>query len=120
MGVGIAEVTSQTFEVLVTESARPVIIEFWGPRCRPCVALRPVYEELAERCETMVRFLKVEAPANRMLCATLKVLSLPTFLYLESGREVDRLVGDMNGPELRAWVERVIERVTSGGAEANA
>lgn len=39
-------VTTETFEAEVIQSGQPVLVDFWGPRCAPCLALMPLVEEM--------------------------------------------------------------------------
>lgn len=80
-------------------------VDVWGPECQPCLALAPAYEEIAAKHGAEARFFKLEAPANRMACVDLKVSSLPTFLHLRDGKEVDRLTGSISHRTLVAWIE---------------
>ena len=89
------EVTSENFEQEVIHSSHPVMIDFWGPQCGPCLALMPKVEALAERYGDRMKLTKVEAPKNRRLCLNLKVMSLPTFLFYKGGKEVERLTGNV-------------------------
>ncbi len=93
------EVDKDTFETEVTGSELPVVVDFWGPQCVPCLALMPGIESLAGAYEGRVKIAKVEAPKNRRLCLGLKVLALPTFLFYRDGKEVERLSG--NGVSLQ-------------------
>ena len=43
------EVNAETFEKEVTQSEVPVLVDFWGPQCRPCLALMPQVERLEEK-----------------------------------------------------------------------
>lgn len=88
------KVTRDTFEEEVAGSEVPVIIDFWGPRCVPCIRLEPMVLDLSEKLGDQVRFVKVVAPENRMLCVQLRVMGLPTFLAFKGGEEVGRLTGD--------------------------
>jgi thioredoxin 1 len=107
----VAESLSRdTYASLVTEATRPVVIDFWGPQCAPCLALEPTFLDLAERFGDSLRFLRVEAPKNRMLCVDLRVMSLPTFLCLSGGEEVGRLDGDISKESLTEWVQEQRER----------
>lgn len=88
------EVDKETFEAEVVGSEVPVVVDFWGPQCVPCLALMPGVETLSETYDGRVKIAKVEAQKNRRLCLSLKVLALPTFLFYKEGKEVSRLSGD--------------------------
>ncbi len=87
------EINKETFESEVILSDIPVVVDFWGPQCVPCLALMPNIEALSEKYADKIRITKVEAPKNRRLCLDLKVLSLPTFLFYKDGKEITRLTG---------------------------
>jgi thioredoxin 1 len=110
----VHELSRDKVEELVTESRLPVIIDFWGPQCRPCLALEPIFFDLADRYNGRVSFLRAEAPKNRMLCVDMKVMTLPTFLYVVDGVEVSRLDGDVSATELAEWVQTQNE-ISDGG-----
>jgi thioredoxin 1 len=87
------EVNSETFEKEVLQADRLVLVDFWGPRCAPCLALMPQVEELEEKYRDKIKLTKVDASKNRRLCLNLKVMGLPTFLFYREGKELSRLSG---------------------------
>ncbi len=89
------EVTKESFDEEIVRSEKPSVVDFWGPRCGPCLAMMPQVEALEKKYGDRVKITKVEAPKNRMLCLSLKVMSLPTFLFYKDGQEVERLTGDI-------------------------
>lgn len=89
----LKDVTAETFETEVIQSNQPVLIDFWGPQCAPCLALAPSLEELAEKNIDKIKVLKIDASKNRRLCLKLKVLGLPTFLIFQNGKEAGRISG---------------------------
>jgi len=99
----VTEATKEDFKDLVAEGL--VLVDVWGPDCRPCLALMPHVERLAEeRPELSV--VKLEAPKARRLCMELRVMGLPAFVLFRDGEEVGRT----NGPEvtsasLEAWLD---------------
>ena len=88
------EIDKDNFESEVTQSAIPVVLDFWGPQCGPCLALMPEVERLAAGYDGKIKICKVNVAVNRRLCIGLKVMSVPSFLFYKDGECVDRLVGD--------------------------
>ena len=87
------EVNSATFAAEVVQSDKPVVVDFWGPQCAPCLALMPQVEKLAAAYGDMFKVVKVDASKNRRLCLELKVLGLPTYLFYKNGASIARLTG---------------------------
>ena len=95
-------------EVLKSEGA--ILVDFWGPQCRPCLALMPAVEKLEKAYAGKLRVAKVHAAQNRMLCARLRVLSLPTFILYRGGQEVKRLTGEeISGSDLNEAVKLIVD-----------
>jgi len=88
------EVNRDNFEQEVLKSREPVLVDFWGPQCVPCLALMPVVEQLEKDYASRLKVTKVNAVENRMLCARLRVMGLPTYLFYKDGNEINRLTGD--------------------------
>jgi thioredoxin len=89
-------VTRSTFdsEVVSASHTQPVLVDIWGPRCGPCLAMLPFVEQLAEAQADALRVVKLNSADDRQLCFDLKVMGLPTFLLYEHGEETWRLSGD--------------------------
>jgi thioredoxin 1 len=103
------DATVETFAELAGEGA--VLVDIWGPECRPCLALMPAVEMLAERYRDRVRFVKVNAPDNRKVCRDLRVAGLPAYLTMRDGVEVERLTGNGTTAE---QIEAAIGRLLDG------
>ncbi|MDR2893377.1 MAG: thioredoxin [Deltaproteobacteria bacterium] len=89
------EINKDNYETEVAQSAMPVVVDFWGPQCGPCLALMPEVEKLAAELDGKVKVCKVNiADGNRRLCINLKVMSVPTFLFVKGGEILDRLSGE--------------------------
>jgi len=72
----LLELTRDNYENEVSSSEIPVLVDIWGPRCIPCLALNPMVEELGNDYEGRVKFAKLNATENRMLCAKMRVIGV--------------------------------------------
>ena len=88
------DINRDNFENEISASEKPVMVDFWGPQCKPCLALMPSVEQLDQDYSDRLKIAKVNAAENRLLCAKLRVMSLPTFVFYKDGIEVSRLVGE--------------------------
>jgi thioredoxin 1 len=97
---------TDTFQALVGRGN--VLLDFWGPRCAPCMALMPLVEGLEHRYGDQLQVVKVNAPENRSICRDLRVMGLPTYVLYRDGAEVERLIGDPTIGEIEEAVERLV------------
>lgn len=95
--MAIVEITKENFEEEIKNSPLPAVLDFWGPKCRPCMALMPKYHELADNPKYIgkFKFCSVDTSKNRRVSMMVKpaVMAQPTFLFFKGGEEVARLGG---------------------------
>jgi thioredoxin 1 len=87
----VETIDNASFHRIVTESARPVIVDFYAPWCGPCRALAPRLPELAEKYEAIV--VKVNVDEERALAESYGVRTVPTVVRFDNGTESDRVIG---------------------------
>lgn len=71
------------------------VLYFTAEWCNPCERTRPVAEELKR--EGIIDFLFVDADTEIELLERFGIKSIPTYILLEDGLEIDR----MNGAKTR-------------------
>lgn len=84
------------------------MIELWdfsADWCPPCQQMKPVIEELEKEFEGRVEFKKIDVDKEEEEAAKFKVLSIPTFVILKNGREVDRKIGAVGKQVMKDWIE---------------
>ena len=92
------DATVETFGELTGEGS--VLVDFWGPRCQPCLAMMPTVARLEEEAAGTVKVVKVNAPEAREIGRELKVFGLPTYVLMRDGVEIERLTGDVGKADL--------------------
>lgn len=74
-------------------NTKPVLIDFYADWCRPCHAMAPLLEELAERYGSQIDCYKVDVETEMELSNEWKVNVLPSFLIVDRQGHMVRLVG---------------------------
>ncbi len=92
------DATVETFGDLTSEGS--VLVDFWGPRCQPCLQMMPTIARLEEEAGGSVRVVKVNASENRQVCRDLRVFGLPTYVLMRDGVELERLSGQVSREDL--------------------
>ena len=106
------EATVETYQGLTAEGS--VLVDFWGPRCQPCLAMMPTIAKLEEEAGGAVRVVKVNSTENREICRELRVFGLPTYVLMRDGEELERLSGDVSKDD----IERAFATLAAEGGEA--
>ncbi|UGT40502.1 thioredoxin [Nocardia yamanashiensis] len=101
-------VTDKTFADDVLLSEKPVLVDFWAAWCGPCKMVAPVLEEIAAGNSDKITIAKVDADANPESSKTYGILSLPTMVLFQGGREVKRIVGAKGKAALLRELEGVL------------
>ena len=79
---------NENFKELIKEKT---IVDFYATWCGPCKMLGPVFEEVSK--ESNIKFVKVDIDEHEDLCREYKVMSVPTLILFEDGKEVRRNIG---------------------------
>lgn len=107
MSEDIRRINAYQFDKEVIQSSKPVIVEFYSDGCPPCQVLSPIYQKLNEKYSEHIKFVKILRTANKDFGIGMNVLSSPTVLFYDKGKEVgSRLSGFMNKAEVRKAMEK--------------
>jgi thioredoxin 1 len=102
----VSAVDDGSFERDVLQSDVPVVLDFWAEWCPPCRALAPTFEELAKQYEGRVRFVKLNVDENQQVPQRFGIKGIPTLVFFDGGREVERIVGASS----KAALERIVDK----------
>jgi thioredoxin 1 len=85
MSSNVPEVTDATFDELVTQNERPVIVDFWAAWCGPCRLVAPEIDKIAEKYAGQVDVYKLDVDANPHIASHFGIMSIPTVAYFQKG-----------------------------------
>lgn len=104
----IEALTSDQVEPKVLRAAGPTALDFYHGSCRPCRALEPRLERVAEQYAGRVAVYRVDIDRDLAVAQRFGVMSLPTVLVFRAGKEVERLDGLIREADLSAAFDRTI------------
>ncbi|MGB0778595.1 MAG: thioredoxin [Flavobacteriaceae bacterium] len=87
------EITDATFDEVVLQSDKPVMVDFWAAWCGPCRMVGPIIDELSNEYDGKAVVGKVDVDANQEFAAKYGVRNIPTVLVFKNGELVGRQVG---------------------------
>lgn len=87
------EITDQSFQEMVLNSDKPVLVDFWAVWCGPCRTLGPIIEEVANDFEGKAIVGKVDVDNNQQVSVDYGIRNIPTVLIFKNGEIVDKIVG---------------------------
>ena len=102
------EIDDAAFETEILQADQPVLVDFWAPWCGPCRMVGPVVEELAGEYSGRLKVAKVNTDQNQQRAASLRIQGIPTLIFFKDGKEVDRVVGALPKPALKARIDSVL------------
>ncbi len=90
--MSVIHITKDTFDSIVNQNEKPVLVDFWAPWCGPCQMVGPIIEEIAaERDDIIVG--KINVDEEMELAKKFRVMSIPTIIVLKDGKKVASSIG---------------------------
>ena len=104
----IVDAGDDDFHTVVDQASIPVLVDLWAPWCGPCRTVSPALAQLAKERAGHLKLVKVNVDTAPSVQARFGVQGIPTFVLLQDGREIGRLVGAQPLEALRSWFDRTV------------
>lgn len=95
----------EDFEKRLAETQKLVLVDFFADWCAPCKKLAPVLEEIEEENSDELMVFPVNVDENMELAIQFSVLSLPTVIMYEDGKEKVRIIGTASKKEILDFIK---------------
>jgi thioredoxin 1 len=90
--------TKLNFADLISNSDKPVLVDFYAGWCGPCQA--PMIEEVAVEMSEKIKVIKVDVEKNPAVSTAYKISGIPTLILFHKGQIKWRQSGLIPKPEL--------------------
>jgi thioredoxin 1 len=104
----ILHADQSSFESEVLRSNLPVVVDFWAAWCAPCQFLGQALETVAPGFVGRLRVVKVNVDESPGLAERYRVMSIPTLIFFDGGRDVAESTGGMGALALHDLFERFL------------
>ena len=89
----LMEATTANFDQEVIQADGKVLVDFWAPWCGSCKMQTPILERLVTDGEIKAKILKLNADENTEVAQKYNIVSMPTLIFFENGKEIERHIG---------------------------
>lgn len=79
------------------------LVDFYTPTCIPCKTMHPILEEVSEEFPD-VKFVRVDVTKHPLVSQAFGITTVPTCMFLHSGKVVSTLRGMQPKPVLKSHV----------------
>lgn len=100
----VPELTNGEFETFSREGL--VLIDFFAEWCMPCMMMSPIIEDLNEEFGGKIKIGKVNVDDNPEISEKFGISSIPTFIILKNGKEIERRNGTLTQDELSEIIKK--------------
>ncbi len=85
------------------------VFYFTADWCQPCKKVKPVVEDMKKEG---FQFQMIDADYEQLLVKQFKINSVPTFILLEDGKELNRITGAKTRGELEDFInyEKTVQK----------
>ncbi len=102
------ELNDQNFKQEVEDFKGVIMIDFWAPWCGPCQVSGPIVEEVSENIKEKAKIAKLNVDENNEIASKFGVMSIPTFIFIKDGKEIERKIGMQSKEEMIRKIEELL------------
>ena len=85
-----------------------LVVDFWAPWCGPCRMVGPIIEVLSAEYAGKAAFGKMNVDENQVVPSNFGIMSIPTIIIFNHGKEVERLVGAYPKAHIEAMIKQYL------------
>jgi len=99
----------RSFEQLIRQSDKPVLVDFWAEWCGPCRMVSPAIEKIASELKGKILTVKVNVDKKKHIAAAYQITGIPTIMLFVNGEPEMRLSGAYPYEVLKQEIEKRLQ-----------
>ncbi len=101
-------VTAGSYDQLIKESKKPIVLDFWASWCGPCKVMDPIFADASVERPDVI-FGKVNVDEQPKLAQKYEIRAIPTLLIIVEGKVVKTSVGVMKKEALLKLINEAVK-----------
>ncbi len=97
--MSVLHVNQESFDKIIHQPGKTVLVDFWATWCGPCRMIAPVVEAVAEE-RPDITVCKVDVDEERELAMEYGISSIPTLLVFKDGQIANKSIGVISKEEM--------------------
>ncbi|XP_042031478.1 thioredoxin-like protein slr0233 isoform X1 [Salvia splendens] len=98
-----------SFEELLENSDKPILVDFYATWCGPCKFMVPILDQVGTSMNDRIQIVQIDTEKYPSIANKYKIEALPTFILFKDGEPFDRFEGAMGKDKLIERIEASLE-----------
>ena len=100
----------ESFNDLIQQSDKPVLVDFWAEWCGACRMVSPNIKKIAREFKGKLLTIKVNVDRKPHIAAQYRIQSIPTIMMFHGEKILMRLTGALPYDTLKAEIQKNLEQ----------
>lgn len=99
--------TAKNFLQDAKNSPLPTVVMFYAVWCGKCAMMKPIVEDIENEYRGRINFCEVEIEESAVLAAEYRADIVPTFIFLQDGKQLGELKGVVEESTFKAQLPKI-------------
>ncbi|KAK1299895.1 hypothetical protein QJS10_CPB13g01337 [Acorus calamus] len=104
--------TFSTFDEMLENSDKPVLVDFYATWCGPCQIMAPILNQVSDALNDKIQVVKIDTEKYPSIADRYSIQALPTFIIFRDGEPCDRFEGALPADQLIQRIEHALKATT--------
>ncbi|KAL6616764.1 hypothetical protein ACP70R_039034 [Stipagrostis hirtigluma subsp. patula] len=100
--------TFSSFDELLENSEKPLLVDFYATWCGPCQYMVPILQEVSEKLSDKIQVVKIDTEKYASIASRYRIEALPTFIIFKDGKPCYRFEGALPANQLIEQIESAL------------